>query len=90
MCFAPTLALMLDSQSLVFRIFLSWVGHHVLYACFCITSLLTLCVFVPQCFRFCLLLFAKFFFLFSFSYFLRWYIFLCLCECVVLPYLFFL
>ena len=75
---------MRDSQGLVFGILLSWVGEQVWYARFCITSFMTLCVCVPQCFRFRLLRFGKFFFFFSF---LRWYIFLRLCECVVLLYL---
>ena len=38
------LALMCDSQGLVFGILLSWVGEQVLYARFYITSFMTLCV----------------------------------------------
>ena len=57
---------MRDSQCLVFGILLLWVGEQVLYARFCITSLMTLCVCVPQCFRFCFLRFGTFFFFFPF------------------------
>ena len=78
---------MRDSQGLVFWILLLWVGEQVLYARFCITSFMTLCVRVPQCFRFHLLRFRKFFFFFSFIYFIWCHIFLCLCEGVVLLYL---
>ena len=77
---------MRDSQGLVFMILLMWVGEQELYARFCITSFMTLCVLVPQCFRFPLLRFGKFFILFSFLYYIWWYIFLRMCECVVLLY----